>query len=339
MAVFLALLTGTVAGAAGWDRILPGRAWDLLARLALLALLGVMGLRLGTDAGVQAAAASLGVRAAVLAVATAGGALAAGWLGQGLMAPAPSSVMPLGTAGAVGDGPDGATARGREAMRTGLQAVAALGAGFAAGRAALVGAGHAVTAPIGAGAAGPVAGAGDLGRLLDPAATALLLALLALYGREFGRQWPVVRAFILSARWRLLLVPLVGGLGSLAGGLGAGWLMGISPREALAAAAAFGWYSLAGVLVDRLAGPAAGALAFLANVLRELLAVLAVPLLAPRLAPSRRWLLVLPGGATTMDTSLPVLAAATDTPTTALAFVHGLALSLVAPPLILWLAG
>ncbi|HEY8393650.1 MAG TPA: LysO family transporter [Thermaerobacter sp.] len=371
-AILLALLAGAAAGAAGWDRVLPGRVWDGLSRVALLALLGVMGLRLGTDPGVAAAAAPLGVRATLFAVATAGGALLAGWLGSAIFAPlAPgTAVLPEpataarepGLAGGPREpglpmgsgeprpapvaGEPGHAAGTREAFRMGLLAAAAVGAGFVLGRTAMAATAAAGGAAPGAsgnsgdpGGAGLASGIGGAAEFLEPAATALLLALLALYGREFGRQWRPVRAFILSARWRLLLVPLAGGLGTLAGGLAAGWLTGTPPREALAAAAAFGWYSLAGVLVDRLAGPAAGALAFLANVLRELLAVLAIPLLAPRLGRARRWLLVLPGGATTMDTTLPVIAAATDVPTTALAFLHGLALSLLAPPLILWLAG
>lgn len=340
-AILIALLAGGVIGAAGWDRLLPGRLWALLSRLALLALLGVMGLRLGADAGVAGALATLGVRAAVFAVATAGGALLAGLAWQAVPAlvrrrrreafPAALSPGPVANPDDVTAGhgvmaqglAGGGTARTRGAYHLSLLALTAVAVGFAAGRAVMAAGGWSAA----------------LERLLGPAATWILVVLMGLYGREFGREWRAVRAFVLSARWRVLALPLAGGLGSLAGGLVAGWLTGAPHREALVVAAAFGWYSLAGVLVAQFWGPAAGTLAFLANVLRELLAVLVVPVLAARLHPDRRWLLVLPGGATTMDTTLPVIAASSDAGTTALAFVHGLALTALAPALMLWLSG
>lgn len=175
-------------------------------------------------------------------------------------------------------------------------------------------------------------------RMAGAAAGYALLLLMALFGWEFGRQWPATRASLRAARAKAVVLPVVGGLGSLGGGWLAGRLLGEPPGLALAVAAAFGWYSMAGVVVAQLWGPAAGALAFLANVFRELLTVVAVPLLARR-AGGRAWLTVLPGGATTMDTTLPVIAAAVrDAGITALAFVHGLVLTLAAPALIGWLA-
>ena len=219
-------------------------------------------------------------------------------------------------------------------------AVLAVAAGWAAGwllTAAAAG------LPPGQGAPGEGAGSALARAAREWAGAAAgyaLVVLMALYGREFGHHWPRARASLRALRWHALVLPLAGAAGSLAGGWLAGWLTGEPHRLALAVAAAFGWYSMAGVLVAQLWGPAAGALAFLANVLRELLTVIAVPLLAGRLGPGRRWLLVLPGGATTMDTTLPVIAAAArDAGTTALAFVHGLALTVLAPALIAWLGG
>ena len=45
--------------------------------------------------------------------------------------------------------------------------------------------------------------------------------------------------------------------------------------------AGLGWYSLSGALLTRLHSPELGALAFLSNVLREILAILLMPLLVP----------------------------------------------------------
>ncbi|GAB6876978.1 LysO family transporter [Thermaerobacter litoralis] len=248
--------------------------------------------------------------AAVLAVAGGwlAGAVFVHWLGG----------LPGGSVGAAVAGEAAAMAGGLEAP---VEAPASGGTGGVAG-------GPEGSAPLVAAA----------GRLAAAGSGYALLLLMALYGYEFGRQWPATRESLRAVRGKALLLPLLGAAGSLAGGWLAGRLTGEPPALALAVAAAFGWYSMAGVLVAQLWGPAAGALAFLANVMRELLTVVAVPFLA-RLAGRRSWLAVLPGGATTMDTTLPVIAAAArDAGTTALAFVHGLILTLLAPALISWLA-
>ena len=375
-AVLIAFAAGVAAGRAGLARCLPASWWETASRWALRAMLVFIGLRLGLDPAVGGQLARLGVHAAVFAVATAGGAVGAGILAAGVVAlarrrvgvrrtarAAPAAPPAAGTS-AVASVPPGGAASGRpgEALRMSGAAVLAVAAGWVAGSLVLhlagsaeavagtLGAAHVPTAPDGA-ASGPgssavaapaMAGAGPVVTLARQMAVAAsgyaLIVLMALFGCEFGRQWPATRASLRAARAKALVLPVVGGGGSLAGGWLAGRLLGEPSTVALAVAAAFGWYSMAGVVVAQLWGPAAGALAFLANVFRELLAVVVVPLLARR-AGGRAWLAVLPGGATTMDTTLPVIAAAVrDAGTTALAFVHGLVLTLAAPALIGWLA-
>ena len=410
-AVLLALAAGLVLGLSGLTGPIPPRWWDVATAWTLRVLLFLMGLRLGLDPQVGAGLGALGGRAALFAVATAGGAFLAGVVGTGLAAalggrraashgragaragramqppegagvpgghgvrpverawiPAGHRVQPAeragipagrragegtpplggvpGENGAMAPGPGAGrpgeavpaaagTSDGTSALRLSAAAVLAVAGGWLAGF-VLFHLASPASGPAGPAGHAPVAAA--VHRLATAGSGYALLLLMALFGGEFGRQWPSTRASLGAVRGRALLLPLLGGLGSLAGGWLAGAVAGEPAGLSLAVAAAFGWYSMAGVLVAQLWGPAAGALAFLANVLRELLTVVAVPLLVRRLG-RRAWLAVLPGGATTMDTTLPVIAAAArDAGTTALAFIHGLVLTLLAPALIAWLA-
>lgn len=136
--------------------------------------------------------------------------------------------------------------------------------------------------------------------------------------------------------WRVLAVPLAGAIGSLLGVLVGGGLLRMHPWEALSVGAGFGWYSLSGVLLSNLGFPALGAVAFLCNVLRELLAVVSMPWLAQRLGP---YVAIAPGGATTMDTTLPILARYGTHESTLAAFINGALLSLAVPLLVPFFAG
>jgi len=131
--------------------------------------------------------------------------------------------------------------------------------------------------------------------------------------------------------WRVLLVPLAVGIGSLAGAVGAGLMLNLPFNESSAIGAGFGWYSLSGVLIAQIYDVQVGALAFLTNVIRELMAFMLIPVLAVKMS---KLMAVAPGGATTMDTTLPVISRATDADTTIIALVNGTSLSLLVPVLV-----
>ncbi|HBG01783.1 MAG TPA: hypothetical protein DDW87_09455, partial [Firmicutes bacterium] len=67
-----------------------------------------------------------------------------------------------------------------------------------------------------------------------------------------------------------------------------------------------------------------GALALLTNVFREVFAILLIPLIAKNIGKLPA---VAPGGATTMDVTLPIIAQNTDAQTTLIAFYSGTVLS------------
>ncbi|WP_027365261.1 lysine exporter LysO family protein [Desulfotruncus alcoholivorax] len=171
--------------------------------------------------------------------------------------------------------------------------------------------------------------AGMLG-YLDQATSLALCIMLVGVGIDLGSQrqtWLRLRAL----GWKILLVPVLVAVGSLAGAVAGGTFLGMPFNESSAIGAGFGWYSLSGVLIAKIYSVETGALAFLTNVSRELLAFVLIPVLAAKFG---NLVAVSPGGATTMDTTLPLIAKATDADTTVIAVVNGTILSSLVPFLV-----
>lgn len=155
-----------------------------------------------------------------------------------------------------------------------------------------------------------------------------VLTLCVLIGVDLGSG--DLRARLREAGPRLLRVPAAVVVGSLAGGAVAGvWLGPVAP----AAAAGFGWYSLAGPLVMQSMGAEAGAVAFLANLMRELVALLVIPLVVTR-RPAGPALGAAVAGAPAMDTALPFLARYGGGDTALIGLVSGAVVSVLAPVLV-----
>jgi uncharacterized membrane protein YbjE (DUF340 family) len=133
---------------------------------------------------------------------------------------------------------------------------------------------------------------------------------------------------------RILVVPLAIGLGSVLGGLVGGLILGINAVGTMAVSAGFGWYTLAGPLVGQLLGAEWGALGFVVNFLRELLTITTVSMTSK----AGKYVPVAFGGATTMDTTLPVIVRYSGTEALITAFSSGFALSIMAPFAIMALA-
>lgn len=164
--------------------------------------------------------------------------------------------------------------------------------------------------------------------------TALGILLLGV-GIELGRSkelWKDLKKLGTHILW----LPLAIALGSILGAWVVGTMLGFPPNESTAIGAGFGWYSLSGVLLTQIYQVDTGALAFLSNVFRELLAVLMIPFLAKYLG---KLTAIAPGGATTMDVTLPLISRTTDERTTLVAFVTGVVLTMLVPILVPFLIG
>lgn len=131
---------------------------------------------------------------------------------------------------------------------------------------------------------------------------------------------------------RLAVLPIMTILGTIGGSAAASLvLMHRSLGDCLAVGAGFGYYSLSSVFITEYKGAELGTVALLANICREIFTLLAAPLLARwcgRLAP------IAAGGATTMDTTLPIIARSSGSEFIALSIFHGFAVDFSVPFLV-----
>lgn len=105
--------------------------------------------------------------------------------------------------------------------------------------------------------------------------------------------------------WRVLLVPLLIIIGTLAGSLVSASLLSELPlRSTLAVGAGFGYYSLSSVIITEMGDAALGSIALISNIFRELFTLLATPFLVRLLGPLSP---IGAAAAPSMDTCLPVI--------------------------------
>ncbi|MFP4427682.1 MAG: lysine exporter LysO family protein [Desulfovermiculus sp.] len=159
----------------------------------------------------------------------------------------------------------------------------------------------------------------------------VLFALLTCVGIGIGADKRAVQS-LLRINIPGLLLPAAVVLGSLLGAGTVAVLLGIAHmREGLAVGAGFGYYSLSSILITQLHGEELGVIALLSNVFREVITLALAPVMyryVGRLAP------IACGGATTMDTTLPVIHRLVGTRLSLLAVINGIVLSLLVPVLV-----
>ena len=133
---------------------------------------------------------------------------------------------------------------------------------------------------------------------------------------------------------RSLLLPVVTIVGSLLGGLLAWGLLSLFHTSApelpdtLAVTSGFGYYSLSSVLLDEARGPMIATIALAANLLRELFTLLTAPLLRKLFGP---YAVISSGGATSMDTTLPVAVRYGGSRYAPVSVYHGFVLTVAVP--------
>jgi uncharacterized membrane protein YbjE (DUF340 family) len=159
----------------------------------------------------------------------------------------------------------------------------------------------------------------------------VLFALLTCVGIGIGADKRAVQS-LLRINIPGLLLPAAVVLGSLLGAGTVAVLFNIAHmREGLAVGAGFGYYSLSSILITQMHGEELGVIALLSNVFREVITLSLAPVMYKylgRLAP------IACGGATSMDTTLPVIHRLVGTRLSLLAVVNGIVLSLLVPVLV-----
>lgn len=158
----------------------------------------------------------------------------------------------------------------------------------------------------------------------------ILYILMFLVGISIGLNRGIVSR-IREYHIRIFVIPAGIIAGSFAGGIVSGLITGIPLNQSAAIASGMGWYSLSGVTIGNLAGAQAGSIAFLSNLLREIFSFFSIPLISRKL---NYYTCIAPAGATSEDTTLPMMIRYTDEETVVLAVFNGVICSAAVPFLI-----
>lgn len=160
----------------------------------------------------------------------------------------------------------------------------------------------------------------------------VLFALLFFVGIQIGSS---KNMFVAVKRFgfKIALVPVATTVGTFAGvALISLLLPSRSLTDCLSVGAGFAYYSLSSILITEFRGAELGTVALLANIMREFIVLIAAPWMVKyfgNLAP------ISAGGATTMDTTLPVITKFSGTDYVVVALFHGMVIDFSVP---LWVS-
>lgn len=158
-----------------------------------------------------------------------------------------------------------------------------------------------------------------------------LCALMFCVGLGIGNDPQTIRNFR-SLNPRLVFLPVMTILGTLAGAaLASLVLTHRTAPECMAVGAGFGYYSLSSIFITEYKGAELGTIALLSNIIREIFTLLAAPLLVRwfgNLAP------ISSGGATTMDTTLPIITRCSGQEFAVVSIFHGFIVDFSVPFLV-----
>ena len=158
-----------------------------------------------------------------------------------------------------------------------------------------------------------------------------LCALLFCVGVTVGNNTALLKSFR-QLDPRLMLLPLMTIVGTLsATAIAAMALPGRSLTDCLAVGSGFGYYSLSSILITQYRGPELGTVALLANIIREVITLLGAPLMVKYFGPLAP---ISSGGATTMDTTLPIITRCCGQDYVILSLFHGFCVDFSVPFLV-----
>ncbi|WP_010448579.1 lysine exporter LysO family protein [Vibrio rotiferianus] len=165
---------------------------------------------------------------------------------------------------------------------------------------------------------------------VDTASEWILFLLLFFIGIQLRNSGLTLRQILLNKQGMAIASLVI--MTCMLGGVIAGVLLDIPLYQALAMSSGFGWYSLAGILMGDAFGPVFGGASFLIELMRELVALVAIPLLI-RSYPCTS---IGYAGATAMDFTLPVIQTTGGVRCVPIAIVSGFILSLLVPVMMLF---
>ena len=132
-----------------------------------------------------------------------------------------------------------------------------------------------------------------------------------------------------SVGFKIMLVPLATTIGTFAGAIIISLILSErSITDCLSVGAGFAYYSLSSIIITEYRGAELGTIALLANIIREFFVLLLAPWIVKyfcNLAP------ISAGGATTMDTTLPIISKYSGADYVIIALFRGILIDLSVP--------
>lgn len=324
LVIFAVIIGGIITGRllSSWRLVFVSRMITVIIWL----LLFLLGLEVGSDPAVVGGMATLGRTAFVIFACSVAGSICMSWLlwrcvrrrdavpdGGGVESPglpAAAADFPRGAAGGqAAAGGDTRPLSVWDALRGSLVIVAFFVAGCLAGLFSAL----------------PFDVAGS--RL----STYVLYALMFCVGITLGSD-TALAGRVRRLDPRLALLPVMTAVGTLAGAaLSTLLLPPLTAGDTMAVGAGFGYYSLSSIFIADFRGAELGTVALLCNVMRELFTLLAAPLVARWFGPLAA---VSIGGATTFDTTLPIITQSAGKPYAVVSIFHGCVLDFSVPFLV-----
>lgn len=158
--------------------------------------------------------------------------------------------------------------------------------------------------------------------------TWVLYSLMFLVGVAIGSDKHVWKQFR-EINFKILLIPITTIVGTGIGMVVFHLLFSFPhATDAFAIGSGFGYYSLSSIIISKLSNETIGIIALLSNIIREISTLVLTPLLARyfgKLAP------IAAGGATTSDTTLPVILTYSGKEYVLGAVIQGIILTLLVP--------
>lgn len=156
-----------------------------------------------------------------------------------------------------------------------------------------------------------------------------LCCLLFFVGIDIGNNKDTFKN-LKSVGFKALIVPVAAILGSLFGGIVCSFIFNMNIFGSLAIASGLSWYTLAPIIITPYSAEY-GAIAFLTNVFREVMAFVLIPFIAKHIGYLET---IAVGGAISMDTGLPIITRNTNQEVVIISFISGIIMSLMVPVLV-----
>ena len=156
-----------------------------------------------------------------------------------------------------------------------------------------------------------------------------LYLLLFFIGIDIGKNNNILND-LKKLNKKVLFLPFITIISSLAGGAVASILLSLSVGESVAISAGMGWYSFSAIELSKVSVELGG-IAFLSNIFRELLAIFLIPVIAKKIGSFES---VSVAGATAMDSVLPIINRSNPAEISIISFYSGLVISIIVPILI-----